>query len=257
MDPEKLKKWVESKGKGPPREDTPAARGCGALFFLVFAVMGTAFTGVMIWTFYRSAEPLAWARTPCTVLDSEVRETDDDESPYEFAVSYRYEAGGRERTGKQYSRDGGTDDDYAPLWALRRRYRPDVRAECFVAPEDPTDAVLDRSISWMPLLFLPIPLIFIAVGVFGIRHAWRAGKKGKAPISEGASLQGKGPVVGIFVTSIFLVIGLAVTAAWVAPTAFRVWRAQSWDSVQCKVLSGHVRAHSSDDGTTYSIDILY
>ncbi|MHC4636843.1 MAG: DUF3592 domain-containing protein [Planctomycetota bacterium] len=63
-------------------------------------------------------------------------------------------------------------------------------------------------------------------------------------------------VGGIF----FLIFGLA-GAGMLYPFSIRpilkTIDAQSWQETSCKIISAEVRSHDSDDGTTYSLDILY
>ena len=53
------------------------------------------------------------------------------------------------------------------------------------------------------------------------------------------------------------VIGGGITIGLFGTAALKVMQASEWPSASCKVLHSELERHSSDDGTTYSIDILF
>jgi hypothetical protein len=57
--------------------------------------------------------------------------------------------------------------------------------------------------------------------------------------------------------SIFLLVGLGTFYGLVIRPVGKVFAARGWEATPCVVVSSQVRSHSSDDGTTYSVDILY
>src|SRR6185369_463754 len=94
------------------------------------------------------------------------------------------------------------------------RYAPGTRATCYVNPSNPDEAVLERPLPTV-LFMLPLPLLFIAIGVGAVWFTWRPSKsqteEAAAPISSGAKRPGRGARVGVAFFAIFLVVGLSVT----------------------------------------------
>ena len=98
---------------------------------------------------------------------------------YRIDISYKYEVDGREFQSYRYSFWAGSSSGRKDKQAVVDRFPPGTRAFCYVNPDDPTQAVIDRGLSievWMCLL---IGGLFGALGASGLAnayHYWRAGK---------------------------------------------------------------------------------
>jgi hypothetical protein len=143
--------------------------GCLYGFFAIFALAGLAafipFFGIPA---LRALQSRGWPAVPCTIVSSQVGvHADSDGDTYSVDVVYEYASAGRTLRSERYgfldaSSSGRTGKEEA-VAALPAG----TRTVCYVDPDDPTFAVLDRSLfPW--LLFGCLPLIFTAVGVGGI-----------------------------------------------------------------------------------------
>lgn len=157
----------QKKSSGPPT-------GCLSLFFLIFFVAG----GALLWFF--SIRPMlkvldarTWPAVPCTVTESRVEESSDsDGSTYKAVVISAYTWEGREYGSGRYDFTDYSSSGYEGKAALVARYPVGTRAECYVNPEDPSEAVLSRSASSRYLLGL-FGLIFMLPGLVGLAWALR------------------------------------------------------------------------------------
>lgn len=238
---------------GRPREDRPASRMGGTLFFLVFAVMGLGFFGLMIFLGIQATAPHFWDEVPCVIEESRM-ETDEN---YYFRVLYRYEVEGKSYTGDTFQPGYGGSEEVEPVNTLRNRYPVGSIHRCRVKPSDPGQAVLQPGSPWIFLVAL-FPLVFVAVGVGGLLYTWRQGQEGSpsAPTRKPGKKKAA-EWVGVGVGVILMVAGLALLVFWIGPLFMEARDARTWVEVPCQIISSKVRSHDSDDGTTYSVDIHY
>ncbi|MHC4996972.1 MAG: DUF3592 domain-containing protein, partial [Planctomycetota bacterium] len=193
-----------------------------SLFFLFFAAMGTFFMYMIGAEVLKTAQTYAWSATPCVIRASAVADTDDDEDPYAFTVTYDYTFDGRPFTSSAFRRDDKRFSVYSDVQALIDRYPPGAEAECFVNPDAPAEAVLHRGGLWFGL-FMLLPAVFMLVGFGGIWITWRGGDDDKEDsttksISSRADSK-KGIVAAVLFVSLFIVIGLvAFIGHFVVPT---------------------------------------
>jgi hypothetical protein len=238
--------------------------GCGRLgasaFFLFFLVLGLGFVAAILVATLRQAETYFWQQTECEIVRSEVVETGDSSSPYRAEVVYRYQAadGKIMECNRITAGPTSSSQSYSDAQTTTARYQPGDTTVCYVDPDQPSQAVLERGLPWVALTAL-IPLVFAAIGAGGLWMTWRAPRphaEARRAISGQASsgLKLWAPIAfgGVFVLAggaFFVGMGLL---PWL-----RLLDARSWQETECTVLSSEVRSHRSDDGTTYSIDILY
>lgn len=152
--------------------------GCLALFFLVFFLAGAAALYFMV---LRPARGLlasrSWVETSCVVQASRVGESSDsDGTTYRVEVEYTYSFQGREYRSSRYNFLDFYSSGHEGKAEVVARYPPGARTVCYVDPDDPSQAVIDRKLSWAWLVGL-VPLLFIAVGGGGlIAVIWSAFK---------------------------------------------------------------------------------
>lgn len=236
----------------------------GTLFLGVFLGAGLFFAGLLGNAIAKAAATRFWTPTPCTIVESGVSEEDgrNHNRPYVATVEYRYRWQGKTLHSTQVSRSRPAFGDYGKAAALVAQYPADAQATCYVNPKHPEEAVL-RHDSLIMIPFLIIPLIFVAVGAGGIFIIWKAravgGTEGAAP-KTAAALTGRrrggaGCLVGFF--AIFFLAGAGFLYAMFLRPLYGVWQSRSWQPAPCVVESSRVQSHRGDDGTTYSVDILY
>jgi hypothetical protein len=228
-----------------------------SLFFAVFFAMGSFFEIFIIHEFTRAMSQRSWTQVPCTVVASEVQER-SGESAYVFAVRYQYGYGGQRFDGSTYRRSYTTSGTYSDAQALVQRYSVAQAAVCYVNPNRPAQAVLERDSLLIGLVGL-VPLVFILIGAGGLYFTWRKSPPAKAkriaPIARSARKPGKYTTAAFF--ALFAIVGGAMLYPLGIRPIARTLDAASWTPTPCKVLRAEVRSHDSDDGTTYSVHILY
>jgi hypothetical protein len=125
-----------------------------------------------------------------------------------------------------------------------------------VNPNLPERAVLERSSLWFGFMLL-FPLPFIAIGALGIVAIWSGGRIGSKAATPLSSVPKSGTGCLVLFFSIFLVVGTGITSAMLIRPLWQIAQARKWSAVPCTIVSSEIRSHSSSDGTTYSVDILY
>lgn len=145
------------------------------LFVLMLLVAMVVFPAAGIYMTCRTAALLVewrrakgWVETPATInhLDLDVNRGGDCDT-YQVVCRYTYEFNGVTYTGDRVGLSGGSDN--IGTWQrdtyerLRRHYggAESAPAACWVNPNDPAEAVLDRSLRWGMVVFsLPFAIVF-------------------------------------------------------------------------------------------------
>ncbi len=158
-----------------------------ALLFLAGGGLGVYLLGLQpLWDAWRSRD---WQ--PVTVV---LEQVDLGTSPgagnrgAQVAVSYRYRVAGREYQGSRYGphvwMDNGDAQRAAYADLLYRR-----RAQAWVNPRDPGEALLSRELHWTVVaLALPalgaagLGALLLWAAVVGGRDAWRAARRRRRPV---------------------------------------------------------------------------
>lgn len=129
-----------------------------------------------------------WVETPCQILASTIDDSQIDqhfETKFEFQVSYRYEVGGMTYLGENTKSKPIVAGIRKKLKKWESRYPTGSTAVCFVNPDDPTDAVLDRDTKasiyslWFPGLFV-VGGIGVALSGLFLGGTRRDGKRPEA-----------------------------------------------------------------------------
>jgi hypothetical protein len=252
-----------ASGSGPT---SVGGRIAASLFYVVFAGMGLVVTGFFFVAMKNGMVSWGWKSAQCRVLTAQVEDllfslppekAAVEHSPYQLAVTYQWERDGRTFNGthvggkSQFATRGKAD-------AALAGYRPGTEVSCYVDPHDATAASLRRPRLW-PLLLLGFPLIFVGFGVLGIVATWRGGWRRKggsvaAPRSQKSTKSGTGCAVAGF--GLFLLFGGAFLLFFAFPIA-RKLASGGWQVVPATIVWSGVGVHSGDDGSTYSVDVLY
>ena len=246
---------------------------------IVPSVVALAFVGLGSWFAYQLGRGLlarlavhGWEGAECEIVASAVESRPGDPATDEFVftVTYRYQAGGEEWVADRVRPGYVGSDDPRPAQLLLERYPAGARVSCFVDPEDPSAATLERASLW-PGLFILFPLVFVAVGAGVLLLTWwpargRTARRqetesedaaGAPPLSQRApsAALGAGCLAAFF--GVFLLAGAAVLWFVTLRPAARAWTAREWRETSCVVERSGVGEHAGDDGTTYSVDVLY
>jgi hypothetical protein len=225
----------------------------GTVFFSVFMAFGVGMFSIM---FGDSVLPeiraRSWVETPCTITKS-----DDD------GFEYRYRVDGRYRTSSVYKPSAKALPSGSEGSVFRAERPVGSDHTCRVNPDNPNEAALELGSLWICFVLI-FPLVFAGIGIGGIYSMWRGKKsrhrKGGTRASASISEKDKKNQGRLFC----FIFGFAFFAAGAgAGWGLFIWpliqshQAKSWDRVPAKVISSRVESHSSDDGSTYSVDIYY
>jgi hypothetical protein len=234
-----------------------AGRVASTLFFVVFLGVGLLFLVLLGRAVWRGAETWSWAERRCEIASSTVVRA-DGEDPYHPVVVFRLVDGLEPQASQAIRRDPPHYGTYDAAAAHAARYPAGAHTACWASPAG--ELVLERSSLWIAL-FLLLPLVFVAVGTVGIARAWRSprsdpqGRPLPERLGDARSLS-PGLALVLFGAVFALVGGLLFWFLALAPFA-RVYEARSWERRTCTVEQSAVVSHDGDEGTTYSVDMLY
>lgn len=160
-----------------PADDEPAAaRGKPfplttvlVVFFGIFLLVGAGFfVPFFLLPALRVVEARSWQPVPCEIVSSGVREhAGEDGSTYSVEALYRYRLDGREYLADRYRFLGGSSSGHAAKAAAVARIPAGAEVTCYVNPNDPFDAVIERGFTG-DYLFGLVPLVFVLVGGGGL-----------------------------------------------------------------------------------------
>jgi hypothetical protein len=232
-----------------------------SLFFLFFFAIGSLFEILILLGVAQAAGQRTWEQTPCTIVASEVQERQEGGEPYIFVVQYRYEYKGNAREGTGYRRGYNGGGEYSKAQELVEKYPAGLATSCYVNPTNPDEAALERDSMLIGLVLL-FPLIFVVIGAGGLYFTWRKQPPEEAgPIAPVGTAAARSRGLGRFgmaaFFSIFAVVGGVMFYFLSVKPIARTLAAESWVETPCRVLRAEVHEHDSDDGTTYSVYILY
>lgn len=239
----------------PPTVHRSAGKRVGTIFLATFTLFGLALLVAFGWMVVRDARTYLWKETPCTILESSARDhvgSNGWHEDFDFTVRYSYDFGGSAYTGDRFT----TQDKRFPFVndaeRLAEKYRGDTRAQCWINPAAPTEAVLERAPLWTAFTLL-FPLLFVAFGVGGLHMLFR----GKISVPTILPMLVNTRVPQVF-SGMFLLMGTVIFCIFVVLPALRIRAARSWPEVPCRVLASRVLSdHRGNDGATYRADVLY
>ena len=97
----------------------------------------------------------SWAEVPCEILHAAVRShPGDDQATFSVEVLFLYSWEGRELKSSRYGFTGGSTSDEKKKSAIVDRLSSGTQTVCYVDPNDPFEAVLDRGLSAAAYWFL-------------------------------------------------------------------------------------------------------
>jgi hypothetical protein len=167
--------WGSWTGRASPitkkKESSPyVTLGAGALFM----TMGTVVVALITVTpMVRNIRSHDWVATPAVVEMSRsvVSRSSKGGSSSHPEVLYRYTVGGVPHRASHISFFGGRS--LSGTESFLARHRVGANVTCWVNPQDPDEAILERGYSWIQgigLLFLVFPV----AGWYLLRSGWRA-----------------------------------------------------------------------------------
>jgi hypothetical protein len=227
----------------------------GTLFFAVFLGMGLVFVGLICSQVVRDARTYTWPKVQCVILESGVQDNHGSKSPYRVHAKFSYEWQGRTYTSAKIALQSRTFSDYSEAQRTADKFPADSKSTCYVDPKAPSEAILMRgNLAFAFMIFLP--LIFVVVGGGGMYAMWW--RPTNPPKPAPLVIKPKAVAAGsVAFFGIFAVVGAVFFYFVTIRPGLKILDARDWNAVACTVVSSRVQSHSSDDGTTYSVDILY
>ncbi len=226
------------------------------IFFLIFFLMGSLFLTLMGQEFCQCCAPYFWKETPCTIISSKIIPAKNSESDNEFKVQYNYRYKNRNYTCDKFSsKDKVTEN--ARHW--KQKYTKGLKTKCYVNPDSPGEAVINRSVEWLLFAFLLIPLVFVAIGGGGIYGTW---KKEKIENISSAAAVGKRKSekqlnVPVIFFAVFFIIGGSFGWLVIVNPLLKIKESEKWSKKPCKIISSRVKVSHDNDGSAYKVDIAF
>jgi len=160
--------WMIAARRNPPSR---WRRAGGAVFLLLF---GGIFLYFLVPEIAANLAAARWTLRSCRILSSgvgtdDVRDGDDPQvrTLYRLNVTYSYEtAAGRQQSARYRFIDPYTDSRAAAESAAARYY-PGAAVPCYVDPDNPAQAVLDRRLSPFTLIVL-LPGAIAGLGLWSL-----------------------------------------------------------------------------------------
>lgn len=228
---------------------------------LIFGIIWTAFSSIFVVVGLKGAlnegKVQGWEEVPCAIEKFEITASKKNDPPFRPDVVFTYDHGGGKREGTKLWQDKEGVDEYEDLSELREKLWSDLDATCRVNRENSDEAVLimDQSSIWGGLGFAAFGGGFVLVGVGLIVAAIKGKNKAKAKSAKNE--EGMGGLLGCGFFGVFAVAGLGIFFGVVVPGAVTYFKMKGWEETSAEVIWSRVQSHSSDDGTTYSVDVFY
>ncbi|BDS06823.1 hypothetical protein NT6N_18630 [Oceaniferula spumae] len=174
---EKKQESAALSSKKTKTDEAPAA-----ILIPFFSVFGLAGLGLLFFLIIPQAmkyfDAKGWEETPAKVVWSAVRSHDsDDGTTYSVDIFYRYEFDGREYKSNTTGLMSGSSSGRSSKQEKVKNHPPGKEIVCYVNPDKPWQALLERDLGWWALFAL-FPLPFIAIGVGGLW--WMLRKRNKS-----------------------------------------------------------------------------
>lgn len=185
--------------------DASGAGGCliTLIFGGVFAAGGTGmfifFTVLPFWNIYQAR---SWSATPCTITQSQVEtHSDSDGDTYSIDIRFTYQYKGKRYNSDRYRfAPPGSSSGYSGKRKVVAGYPVDSKQTCYVDPDEPHRAVLNRGLTgalWLglfPLPFMAVGYVVLyagltgklKVGTLGSKSDWRPAGQHSAPHEDGS-----------------------------------------------------------------------
>jgi len=144
------------------------------IIFSVFILLGGMGLACLLGPIFRIVEARGRPETPCTVLVSRVRPHGGEQTAYSPFVFYRYRVGGKEYKSSRYKFSETARSEYRDSKEVVDRLPPGTETVCYVNPEDPFEAVIERGMTFGDTLAASIVLLFFVVGIGGLFFTLRS-----------------------------------------------------------------------------------
>ena len=161
---------------------TKSGTGCLIFFFALFGIAGAVeFFYLFLPAAYHVMQAHSWQAVPCKIISSKfiVNRGGGSHASTTYSVAVRYSyvfAGGRYQSDRYQFLSSSSSGHEAAKRAAVERLRPGSSAICFVDPNHPDQAVIERG--WIADMWwmMGISLVFLSIGVFAPIFMLRRGR---------------------------------------------------------------------------------
>ena len=141
------------------------------MWAILNSLPGIVLPSAMLYFFFllparRVRRARSWRRTPCVIVSSAVEEDATDSGLYTIAMTYQYALGGRRYSSSRYSFSVLATAGYRGKKRVTRRLAAGTTTACYVNPDDPRDAVINRGFTWDMVFSAIFAIIFFGAFLF-------------------------------------------------------------------------------------------
>lgn len=165
----------------------------GVVFGLIFAMLGVVgFYVLTVKTIYEQLASADWVEIHAQIIDLKLKKTyNSDSVSYALKGEYHYRIEGKRYVSSRISLIKGSNDFLSNLHDRLSYNRSINKVIAFVNPDNPNQAVLDRTFEWSsPIGGVFFLALFVGFGGFFVKRSWQ-GKNGYERYSQ---VEGQGIV---------------------------------------------------------------
>lgn len=119
-------------------------------------------------------QSMSWQETPCTIEFVGVKELNHSKgTTYLPDIRYRYYRDGKTYQSSRVSWDSAGAHHHDRVKSSLASYSIGMQTICYVSSEEPSEAVLVRSVRWSILFAIVVPGFFAALGFYILQRAFR------------------------------------------------------------------------------------
>lgn len=235
--------------------ETPLTTRIGCTIFIaLFPLFAIVITFLIIGDIWHIFDQRSWEARPCIILESSVRE--NPKKPYfTFEVKYQYEYNDETYISKSFRDDHRGSDYYSNVDKLVQKYPVGSETICFVNPNDPQMALLERT-SLFNLFFLLIPLSMIFIGFKLIMWISHDNSAPSQSVAKTYNKKNKGVFKYIFYTALIILGAIFFYILTIKPI-ISSYKISSWDRIPCSIIYADIREERDRDSVSHSIYMLY
>ncbi len=112
-----------------------------------------------------------WRKTPCVIVSTSVSEDATDSGLFRMLVTYQYDFAGDCYSANRYSfSPSSATAGYRGKKRIAERLAPGTQTFCYVNPDDPFDAVIERGLTWDIVVWGVFAIIFLVAFFFFYFH---------------------------------------------------------------------------------------
>jgi len=144
-----------------------SGKAIGLLFGCVFFAMGALFCWLMgLSPLLKSLDSNEWLQVSCVIDSSEVgSHRDSDGTSYSVDICFSYSARGISYQSDSYDFAAVSSSGRSAKAAIVARYPVGSQQDCWVNPQDPSQAVLSRDIPRSVYFVIPFCSVFMIIGI--------------------------------------------------------------------------------------------